>query len=117
MIGRPNNEPFLPRHIRCNTGVLSNYFFAPDGKVYFCECMQKDKGVVGTYYPEITINRELVEQLASRSVLRNEKCRECPYKFVCLGNCPKSAEAKGLEMSCGVFAEPDILGNLEFAIG
>jgi radical SAM protein with 4Fe4S-binding SPASM domain len=114
MIARANNEPFKPSHNRCDTRFMANYQFTPDGDVYFCECFHKGKGIVGTYYPEVSLNEDVIKKLAFRSVVTNKKCTRCPYKFICLGNCPKSAEAKGEEMTCGVFLNDEIMNNLEY---
>jgi len=114
LISRDDNTPFLPKSIRCNTSFLSNYYFSPNGNIYFCDCMDKDKGIIGTYYPKISLNTDIINKLSSRSVMTNEKCKECPYKFVCLGNCPLASIMKDEEMSCGIFAEPRILDNLEY---
>ena len=114
LIGRPANEPFIPKHNFCNTSFLSNCFFVPNGKIYFCHCFDEDKGIVGTYYPKVSLCNDAINQLSTRSVMKHEKCRRCPYKFVCLGNCPKVQECLGEEMTCGVYLDSDIMDNLEY---
>jgi len=113
-LGRPLNERSLPKHQRCRSNFLANYYFSCDGNVYFCDCIYEGSGKVGTYYPNISIEEETVSKLKNRSVINNDKCRACAYKFVCLGGCPVSATGKGEEMSCGVFTDEDFLDNLEF---
>jgi len=114
IIMRNENKPYVPRSVRCSMNFLLKCFFAPNGNVYFCDCIDKEKGVIGTYYPEISLDEDAIDTLKSRSVVKIEKCKECPYKLVCLGNCPLASLAKDEEMSCGIFARPDILDNLEF---
>jgi len=114
LIVRPANEPFIPECNICNTGFLSKCFFAPDGNIYFCNSFNEGKGIIGTYFPKVSVDKDVVSLLASRSVMNHTKCRKCPYKFICLGNCPKTSEGLGEEMTCGIFSDPDIMSNLEF---
>jgi len=113
-IYRPKNKPFSPQHMYCNTRILSKCYFSCNGRVYFCECWDEKKGIIGEYFPNISLDEKAVLELANRSIMNNNNCAKCAYKFVCLGSCPKSAEAKGLEMSCGIFDNDYILDNLEF---
>jgi len=113
-LGRKANVPMEIKAQRCNSGFLSNYYFSCDGNVYFCGCVGAGKGTVGTYYPNITLNEEMIEKLRSRSIVSNKKCWECMYKYVCLGGCPLSATDKGAETSCGIFGDEEIMDNLEF---
>ena len=103
-----------PEHQRCNGRFLSNYYFSCNGKVYFCDCINENDGVVGTYFPGISIDEAAVSGLLNRSVMRIEKCKSCAYKFICLGGCPLAARTKNEEVSCGIFADENILDNLEF---
>jgi len=113
MILRPKNTPFFPKHQRCNSKILSNYYFACDGNVYFCDCPKAGVGAVGTYYPHISLDDEAVSKLLNRSVINSDKCKSCAYKFVCLGGCPMSSTIKGEDMSCGPFADEEIMDNIE----
>jgi len=113
-LNRPKNEPFMPRHQRCESKKFSKYFFSCDGNVYFCENVNNGKGVIGTYYPSLSLDNEATSKLFNRSVMNNDTCKKCAYKFVCLGGCPKSAETKNREMTCGIFADEESLDNLEF---
>lgn len=114
ILNRPKNEPYMPKHQRCNSQFLANYYFSSNGKVYLCDCIRESDGVVGTYFPRISIDETVVYNLLNRSVMGNERCRKCVYKFVCLGGCPISARTKNTEMACGIYADEDILDNLEF---
>jgi len=114
MVSRTDNKPHMPRNVRCSTNFPANLYFSPNGKIYFCDCMDSERGIIGAYYPKINLDMDMIEKLNSRSVMNYEKCRECPYKFVCLGNCPLAAFSKGEEMSCGVFADTEIMDNLEY---
>ena len=114
ILSRPNSEDFFPKIQRCDTSFLSKCYFSCNGKVYFCDCVNENEGIVGTFYPEISINSNEVDKLINRSVINSKKCKKCPYKFVCLGGCPLSSRTKHEEMSCGIFSDEEILDNLEF---
>ena len=114
-LGRPKNELAMPEHQkRCCSKYTSRYYFSCDGNVYFCDCIGEKNIIIGTFYPNISINQDEVDKLLNRSVMTNSKCRACAYKFVCLGGCPLSAVNKGEEMTCGIFADEEILDNLEY---
>ena len=113
-VARPKNTPFLPKHQRCSSEILRSYYFACDGNVYFCDCPYAGEGVVGTYYPNISLDEDASKKLLNRSVMNHDKCKVCSYKFVCLGGCPLSARSRGEDMTCGAFADDEILDNLEY---
>lgn len=111
---RGYNEPYLPRCKRCRRERLANYFFACDGKVYHCDCLEDNMGAVGVFFPAPELFEDVVKQISETTILKQDKCRKCPYKYVCLGGCALVARAKGKFMDCGIFAHGDILDNLEF---
>jgi len=113
-IFRPKNTPFIPEHQRCNSTFLAKYYFSCDGDIYHCDCVHEGDGVLGTYYPSVSINSSATDKLLKRSVMTSEKCKACAYKFVCLGGCPMAARAKGVDMYCGAFADDEIMDNLEY---
>ena len=114
ILNRPINKPSLPKHQRCQSNFLENYYFSCDGNVYFCECVLEGKGIVGTYYPNTSIDNDAIAKLSNRSVMNNDKCHTCAYKFICLGGCPITAVGKDRDINCGIFADENILDNLEF---
>ena len=114
VLNRPKNEPYIPKHQRCNSQFLANYYFSCNGKVYFCDCFNESQGIIGSYFPKISIDETTISNLLNRSVMKDEGCKECAYKFVCLGGCPISARSKGNLKSCGIYAEEDILDNIEY---
>ena len=115
-IYRKQNTPFLPKHHICSVKILSKFYFACDGNVYFCDSPDEDKSAIGSYLGESSLDIEAARKLLSRNVVLHEKCRHCIYKFVCLGGCPMSARIKSEEMTCGAFSCEEILDNLEFDI-
>lgn len=111
---RGYNEPYLPKCKRCRRENLANYFFACDGRVYHCDCLEDSIGSVGTFFPQAEIFEDVIMQISESTILKQEECRKCSYKYVCLGGCALVARAKGKVMDCGIFAHEDILDNLEF---
>jgi len=114
ILERDHNSRMLPNFNRCDTRFLSNYFFSPNGSVYLCDCLDVQKGIVGTYYPEVSFNGEKVLALANRNVFEDEECKECIYKFVCLGGCPMIAEMKGVKKYCGGFKDSGLIDQFSF---
>lgn len=94
--------------------LLANYFFACNGRVYHCDCIEDNVGVVGTFYPEARLYEEVAQAFYERNIFSNSKCAVCAYKFVCLGGCPLGARVKGEETDCSIFGDEEILDNLEF---
>lgn len=114
ILGREHNSKMLPRYNRCDTRFLSNYFFSPNGSVYLCDCLDVQKGIVGTYYPEVSFNGEKVMELANRNVFDDQECKKCIYKFVCLGGCPMIAEMKGVKKYCGGFKNSGLIDQFSY---
>lgn len=114
MLMRTENRPFSPKCSRCNNKLLANYFFACNGRVYHCDCIEDNVGVVGTFYPEARLYEEVAQAFYERNIFSNSKCAVCAYKFVCLGGCPLGARVKGEETDCSIFGDEEILDNLEF---
>ena len=113
-LARDSNKPQNPVSKRCAVKFPNRLFFSPNGRVYYCDCVREDKGVVGTFYPHVSVDEKMIDFIENRSVMTNKKCINCPYKFVCLGNCPLSSFVKDEEMTCGVFAKPELLDSFEF---
>lgn len=44
--------------------------------MYFCDCINENEGVVGTFYPEMSINNDEANGLINRSVMNNKKCQK-----------------------------------------
>lgn len=114
IISREENKPYMPKCTRCRKEKLANYFFACDGEVYHCDCIEDDIGVVGEFYPNAKIYDDKIDELYNSTILADPKCKACTYKYVCLGGCPLGARTKGKETDCGIFAHEEMLDNLEF---
>jgi len=114
ILSRPFNEPYIPLHQACSTDFLKNCFFSCDGNVYFCGCTKPNHNTIGTYFPNASINKDNLFKLQNRSILNSSQCIKCVYKHVCLGGCPMTSVNKETNMTCGIFAEPNLIDNIEF---
>lgn len=114
IMARTENKPCLPGCARCNFGILGNYHFSCNGNIYFCDLIEEDRGILGTFYPEASLDEKAVDSLYNRTILSEPKCVKCAYKYVCLGGCLHSSTAKGQRMNCGIFQNEELLDNLEF---
>ncbi len=47
---------------------------------------------LGTFYPQININREKIEQWESRDVVSIPECKECNLQLACGGGCGSVAK-------------------------
>lgn len=114
IISRPKNEPYIPKCRRCDTSILSKYYFSCNGKIYFCDCINESDGIIGEFYPNQNIEFKEIKNLQDRNVLKIKKCSNCKYKFICGGGCLLSSRTKHQEASCGIFNDDELLDNLEF---
>ena len=114
MMSRIDNSPYMPKCTRCNCEFLSNYYFSCDGNIFLCDMIGDEHSVLGTYYPEAGLDFNAVEALYNRTIFSDPKCAKCTYKYVCLGGCPHSANAKREKMNCNIFSSEEILDNLEY---
>ncbi len=114
VLSRPKNQVYYPRIYRCGIKKLAKCYFGCNGNVYYCDCIDEKRGIIGTFYPYTDLNKIEISKLLNRNIETNEKCKKCSYKFICLGGCPLSSIAKDKNESCGIFKDEKILDNLEF---
>ncbi len=114
VLSRPKDQVYYPRIYRCSIKKLSKCYFGCNGNIYYCDCIDENRGIIGTFYPYAELKKFEISELLNRNIMTNEKCKKCSYKFICLGGCPLSSIAKDKNESCGIFKEEKILDNLEF---
>lgn len=106
-----------PKTYRCKAMFFNNHFFSAEGKVYLCDCIQVEKGVLGTYFPKVDIDFTAVQELAFENpIYSHEKCKSCIYKYVCLGGCPLMNCILGKKAVCGLFEDEELLDNLHYKL-
>lgn len=113
---RPLNEQMIPEIYRCSILTNPNYTFDPWGNIYLCASfLGNESAKIGTYYPQISLDLERVQQLKDRNIFSLTKCRSCSYRFICRGGCPASAfllEKENMAVDCGYYANRDVLDHL-----
>jgi len=48
--------------------------------------------LLGTFYPEVSLKNDLVEQWEKRDITAIPECRECPVQLSCGGGCGSVAK-------------------------
>ncbi|MEI7829584.1 MAG: radical SAM protein [Prolixibacteraceae bacterium] len=73
----------------------SEWAFDYTGRIYSCTAtVGKEEEALGTYYPEVTKNEQLIHQWSSRDVTSIEECRNCSVQLACGGGCGSVAKNK-----------------------
>ncbi|MBN2804699.1 MAG: radical SAM protein [Deltaproteobacteria bacterium] len=84
-------------------GAKTEWAFDYTGKIFSCTATVGKKGEeLGTFYPEVSLDEDTIEQWQDRDILEIEKCRTCSAALVCGGGCASVAKNK-----FGKIAAPD----------
>ncbi|MDU5082777.1 radical SAM/SPASM domain-containing protein [uncultured Tissierella sp.] len=100
----------------CEACSKPSYTFLPTGDVVVCLGSNNSKFKVGTYKPEITINKENIKELNNRDIRTMNKCSDCEYKYFCKGGCVAKAlnDSGKLDATyCGRWKEENYKESLE----
>jgi uncharacterized protein len=82
-------DPLFDACPACKTEWAFDY----TGRIYSCTAtVGKTDEVLGTFYPEISIDRQKIEQWESRDVTAIPACRECSFQLACGGGCGSVAK-------------------------
>ncbi|WP_406243070.1 radical SAM protein [Tissierella carlieri] len=65
----------------CDLTFRPSYTFLPNGKVVTCLSSDNPKLEVGTYKPEIYVNRNNIKNIYNRDVRNMSRCKDCDYKY------------------------------------
>ena len=110
-----NGELPQPLFDSCS-GAKTEWAFDFTGRIYSCTATVGNVGdELGTFYPEVRLNEDLVEEWEDRDVLSIEACRNCPVQLACGGGCAAIAKNR-----TGKLHAPDcrpVKGLLELGIG
>lgn len=89
-----NKQPVAIQPVACNSYV-NTFVLDPYGKIYPCWDVTDDiEHCIGTYYPQITENKQVLLKWRNRELTIFEKCIRCPYVFYCGGGCAIKANLK-----------------------
>lgn len=84
-------DPLFDSCPACKTEWAFDY----TGKIYSCTAtVGKEDEALGTFYPEVNLNHEMIEQWESRDVTSIPECRECELQLACGGGCGSVAKNK-----------------------
>lgn len=78
--------------------------FFPDGNIYLCHSLVKEKYRIGSIEQETDIEQSIEKILSNDNVeklfyMPNEKCKTCKFNCVCGGMCPALIE-EGVDSDC-----------------
>lgn len=77
------------------TGAKTEWAFDYSGKIYSCTATVGNIGdELGTFYPKIALNEELMEEWEERDVLSINECSTCAVRLACGGGCAAVAKSK-----------------------
>jgi len=70
------------------TGCTTEWAFDYSGHIYSCTAtVGKAEESLGTFYPTINKNEDLIEEWEDRDVLSIEECKTCSVRLACGGGC------------------------------
>ncbi|MDA3894127.1 MAG: radical SAM protein [Salinivirgaceae bacterium] len=89
-----NGELPNPLFDSCS-GAKTEWAFDYTGRVYSCTATVGNMGdELGTFYPKIELNEDLIEEWEERDILSIEKCSSCSVKLACGGGCAAIAKSR-----------------------
>jgi len=92
-------EPLFDACPACKTEWAFDY----TGKIYSCTAtVGKEEEALGTFYPVVSRNDQLIDQWESRDVTIIVQCKTCPVQLACGGGCGSVAKNKN-----GSICSPD----------
>jgi len=110
-----NGELPVPLFDSCS-GAKTEWAFDYSGRIYSCTATVGNVGdELGTFYPEVELKQELIEEWEDRDVLSIKACNDCPVQLACGGGCAAIAKNR-----TGKLHSPDcrpIEGLLELGLG
>jgi len=76
-------------------GTKTEWAFDYTGHIYACTAtVGKEGESLGTFYPEVALNEEAVEEWEDRDVTTIAKCKDCAQQLACGGGCAAVAKNK-----------------------
>jgi uncharacterized protein len=82
-------DPLFDACPACKTEWAFDY----TGQIFSCTAtVGKQDELLGTFYPEVMLKNDLIEQWEKRDVTAIRECRECPVQLACGGGCGSVAK-------------------------
>lgn len=80
-------------------GCKTEWAFDYTGTIYSCTAtVGKKEEVLGTYYPGIKKNKDVIAEWEERDVLSIDECKSCSLQLVCGGGCASIAKNQSGEL-------------------
>jgi uncharacterized protein len=114
-IRRPQNATKMGKVRVCKSTEKTPVVFGPNGKVYWCTCMEPEEGIIGNYYENI-IYDEFINEISSRSVFSATRCTNCPVRYICASGCPLVLLCGNRDIgfsACNDLDDEEFIDNLE----
>lgn len=74
-------------------GCKTEWAFDYTGRIYSCTAtVGKTDESLGTFYPDVSLKQDIIEQWLSRDVTSIPECRECSVQLACGGGCGSVAK-------------------------
>lgn len=87
-----NGEMPQPLYDSCS-GTKTEWAFDYTGRIYSCTATVGNVGdELGTFYPRVELDEELVEEWEDRDVIAIKACHQCPVQLACGGGCAAIAK-------------------------
>jgi len=87
-----NGEMPLPLFDSCS-GAKTEWAFDSTGRIYSCTATVGNVGdELGTFYPQVELRSDLLEEWEDRDVFAIKECRQCPVQLACGGGCAAIAK-------------------------
>ncbi len=117
-----NGELPNPLFDSCS-GTKTEWAFDYSGRIYSCTATVGNIGdELGTFYPKIELDEDLIEEWEERDVLSIKECTNCPVRLACGGGCAAIAKNRTgklhapdcrpveelLELGIGLYSEIEI---------
>lgn len=81
-------------------GTKTEWAFDYTGRIYACTAtVGKEGEALGTFYPEIRLDEDAVEQWEDRDVTAIQTCKACELQLACGGGCASVAKNKTGDMN------------------
>ena len=85
-------ENVTPRYFNCESNLVEEYVFCPDGHIYTCpESIGNLETAIGEFYPKLKFYKEKIKMWSERDIRSIKECRACRFSPICGGGCPYSS--------------------------
>ncbi len=110
---RQSDEQWQGKAISCSMSGIIPVTFGPEGNVYWCTCVDQEKGIIGKYYPDAYIDECRIQEYRKRTIYSQEECQKCEFRYVCGGGCRLNLIANNTKLDCGLWNDQYFLENVE----